>query len=284
MIYTIALFTDDNQVEELIEFDSVASFDESYSSSIPQAVVEEGYALSDNISKSNSKFSLSGVITDSYFRKPEGLIGYVNGQFVLVNADTHPITDERPSIKAKARLIRLREDREVFGIFESITGAGETETSQVNLIYPCVLSEISFGNKDGADAVYPNMSFEKIRVSKVEFQTVSNPSPELIPYIKSNGGNQTGTSGSTDAGATAEGGDILKASKEQAGAMKPDMKDKDNPYNKRVEDAEKRLKHNQYAIEAEILLQKKMEEGKLGYGQGSDFTKKYIEEMERRNK
>lgn len=198
MIYTIALFSEDGKVEETITFDSVMGFDESYPSTLTQHAVESGFMISDHIIKGNDKFSLSGVITDSLFRRKGALIQYVNGKFVRMYEDTDPLPTENPIIAMKKRIKKLRDDREVFGVFESLRGSNEFETSQVNLIYPCALSDLSFSNKDGASAIYPNLSFEHIRVASVKFEVVKNPSPELIPHIKhGNSGDQTGATGST---------------------------------------------------------------------------------------
>lgn len=277
MIYTIALLNEGGTVEETIEFDSVSSFSESYSSTIPQAPVESGTSLSDHITKGNDKFSMSALITNSMFRKKGALIAYVNGEFVRVNEATEPLPTEDPVILMKARLKKLRDDKEIFGIFESLKSGAEIQTTQVNLIYPCVLSELSFDNKDGANAIYPNMSFEKIRVSSVEFEVVKNPSPNLIPYIKSNdNGNKSGTSGSIDSKSDSADTDILKVSKEQAGAMKPDMKE-DNAMAKRVEGIQKKYDRNQAEIEAEKAFRKRLDEGKLTYGEGGAFIDKYVE-------
>lgn len=272
MIYTIVLFNDEGAVDETIVFDSVSGFDETYSSSIPQAPVENGFSLSDHIIKGNDKFSLSGVITDSLFRRKGALIQYVNGRFVRMYEDVDPLPTENPIITMKARIKKLRDDREIFGVFESLRGFNETETSQVNLIYPCALTDVSFSNKDGGNAIYPNMSFERIRVSTVDFKVVENPSPELIPHIKhNNGGNQTGDSGAVKI-ADADSPD-LKAQADAGKSVVPkELKKEETWADKKVAQQQKQKDILLATNKAKEKASQLISEGKLEYGQSGAYV------------
>lgn len=183
MIYTIYLVDDNNNITETISLDVINSFGEDYSSSIAQNAVENGYVISDSISISNPKFSIGGVITDSKFRVKGHLVVFDGNTFVKSQGDNREqfqqISDDDYADKVKERLIKLWENKEVFGILES-KDINNVKGSQVRNIFPCVLSSLSFNKSDAAAAIYPNMSIEKIRYAVVTVGTVKNPSPELV--------------------------------------------------------------------------------------------------------
>ena len=199
MIYTLYLVDDNNSITETISLDVINSFGEDYSSSIAQNAVENGYVISDSISINNPKFSVSGVITDSKFR--------VSGHLVVFNGNTfeksqgnngeqfQQISDDDYADKVKDRLIKLWENKEIFGILES-KDINNIKGSQVRNIFPCALSSLSFNKSDAASAIYPTMSIEKIRYAVVTVSTVKNPVPELVPrYLEQqNVGNANTTS------------------------------------------------------------------------------------------
>ena len=184
MIYTLYLVDDNNNITETISLDVINSFGEDYSSSIAQNTVENGYVISDSISISNPKFSIGGVITDSKFRVKGHLVVFDGNTFVKSQGDNREqfqqISDDDYADKVKERLIKLWENKEVFGILES-KDINNVKGSQVRNIFPCVLSSLSFNKSDAAAAIYPNMTIEKIRYAVVTVGTVKNPTPELIP-------------------------------------------------------------------------------------------------------
>lgn len=279
MIYTIVLYDANGQLDETISFDSVTGFDESYSSTIPQAPVESGFSLSDHIIKGNDKFTLSGVVTDSMFRRKGALIQYVNGRFVRIYEDIDPLPTESPVITMKARIKKLREDREIFGLLESSRGANEAEATQVNLIYPCALNDLTFSNKDGGNAIYPNMSFERIRVSTVTFETVKNPSPQLIPHIKhGDAGNQTGSSGSVDIKDVTKDPSLKGQADAGKGVVPKEIKettwaDKTIKNMNKQEDILRAT--NQAKRQADVLIS----EGKLSYGESGAYVAGQVEKV-----
>ena len=187
MIYTLYLVDDNNNITETISLDVINSFGEDYSSSIAQNTVESGYVISDSISISNPKFSIGGVITDSKFRVKGHLVVFNGNSFVKSQGDNREqfqqISDDDYAEKVKARLIKLWENKEIFGILES-TEINNIKGTKVRNIFPCVLSSLSFNKSDSASAIYPSMSIEKIRYSVVTVSTVKDPVPELIPKYK----------------------------------------------------------------------------------------------------
>lgn len=199
MIYTLYLVDDNNNITETISFDVIKSFGEDYSSSIAQNAVENGYVISDSISINNPKFSVSGVITDSKFRVKGHLVVFNGNTFEKSQGDNREqfqqISDDDYADKVKDRLIKLWENKEVFGILES-KDINNVKGSKVRNIFPCVLSSLSFDKSSADAALYPTMSIEKIRYAVVTVGTVKNPTPELIPKYKEQQkiGNTTTTS------------------------------------------------------------------------------------------
>ena len=184
MIYTLYLVDDNNNITETISLDVINSFGEDYSSSIAQNAVENGYVISDSISINNPKFSISGVITDSKFRVKGHLVVFNGNTFEKSQGDNREqfqqISDDDYADKVKDRLIKLWENKEVFGILES-KDINNVKGSQVRNIFPCALSSLSFDKSSADAALYPTMSIEKIRYAVVTVSTVKNPTPELIP-------------------------------------------------------------------------------------------------------
>ena len=199
MIYTLYLVDDNNNITETISLDVVNSFGEDYSSSIAQNAVENGYVISDSISINNPKFSISGVITDSKFRVKGHLVVFNGNTFEKSQGDNREqfqqISDDDYADKVKDRLIKLWENKEVFGILES-KDINNVKGSQVRNIFPCALSNLSFDKSSADAALYPTMSIEKIRYAVVTTSTVKNPVPELIPKYQESLETQSSTSSS----------------------------------------------------------------------------------------
>ena len=183
MIYTLYLVDDNSNITETISLDVINSFGENYSSSIAQNAVENGYVISDSISINNPKFAISGVITDSKFRVKGHLVVFNGNTFEKSQGDNREqfqqISDDDYADKVKDRLIKLWENKEVFGILES-KDINNVKGSQVRNIFPCALSSLSFDKSSADAALYPTMSIEKIRYAVVTVSTVKNPVPELV--------------------------------------------------------------------------------------------------------
>ena len=182
MIYTLYMVDDNSNITETISLDVINSFGEDYSSNIAQNTVENGYVISDSISINNPKFSIGGVITDSKFRVKGQLVVFNGNTFVKSQGDNRDqfqtISDDDYAEKVKARLIKLWENKEIFGILES-TDINNLQGSKVRNIFPCVLSSLGFSKSDAASAIYPTMSIERIRYATVTIGKVTNPVAEL---------------------------------------------------------------------------------------------------------
>ena len=182
MIYTLYMVDDNSNITETISLDVINSFGEDYSSNIAQNTVENGYVISDSISINNPKFSIGGVITDSKFRVKGQLVVFNGNTFVKSQGDNRDqfqtISDDDYAEKVKARLIKLWENKEIFGLLEA-TDINNVKGSKVRDIFPCVLSSLGFSKSDAASAIYPTMSIERIRYATVTIGKVTNPVAEL---------------------------------------------------------------------------------------------------------
>lgn len=220
MIYTLYLVDDNSSITETISLDVINSFGEDYSSNIAQNTVENGYVISDSISINNPKFSIGGVITDSKFRVKGQLVVFNGNTFVKSQGDNREqfqqISDDDYAEKVKARLIKLWENKEIFGILES-TDISNVKGSKVRNIFPCVLSSLGFNKSDAAAAIYPTMSVEKIRYAVVTVGTVKDPVPELIPKYKESVDAQSKTNSSSASTAST---DLKDADAEAKAALK----------------------------------------------------------------
>lgn len=217
MIYTLYLVDDNNSITETISLDVINSFGEDYSSNIAQNTVENGYVISDSISISNPKFYMSGVITDSKFRVKGQLVVFNGNTFVKSQGDNRDqfqtISDDDYAEKVKVRLIKLWENKEIFGILES-TDVNNVQGSKVRNIFPCVLSSLGFNKSDAAAAIYPTMSIERIRYAVVTVSSVKDPTPELIPKYKESIAAQSKTASSSSVSA-----DIAAADAQAKGVL-----------------------------------------------------------------
>ena len=230
MIYTLYLVDDNSNITETISLDVINSFGEDYSSSIAQNAVENGYVISDSISINNPKFSISGVITDSKFRVKGHLVVFNGNTFEKSQGDNREqfqqISDDDYADKVKDRLIKLWENKEVFGILES-KDINNVKGSQVRNIFPCALSNLSFDKSSADAALYPTMSIEKIRYAVVTVSTVKNPVPELVPKYQES----LETQSSTSSGAAKTVSSDLKTADAEAKSVLKGLNDDPTPTN-----------------------------------------------------
>ena len=233
MIYTLYLVDDNSNITETISLDVINSFGEDYSSSIAQNAVENGYVISDSISINNPKFSISGVITDSKFRVKGHLVVFNGNTFEKSQGDNREqfqqISDDDYADKVKDRLIKLWENKEVFGILES-KDINNVKGSQVRNIFPCALSSLSFDKSSADAALYPTMSIEKIRYAVVTVSTVKNPVPELIPKYQES----LETQSSTSSGAAKTVSSDLKTADDEAKSILKGLNEDPTPTNTTV--------------------------------------------------
>ena len=199
MIYIIK-----TELKDVIVFDSVTSFSETYGGSVTSHPVENGVKISDHSIIENPKFRISGVVSDFNFFNPikdyspdpytqpsiSGNTGVLNsidtttGSFIneglVIPTDVAGFdSDGDFSLKTqsqtiKAKLIEIQRNRVLVDILRY---PGDNKVERIS---PCILTDISFvESPDSGYAVYPEMQFEKINTVKVVVQAAS--SDKIIP-------------------------------------------------------------------------------------------------------
>jgi hypothetical protein len=193
MIYVIK-----TQNNDVILFDSILSFSESYQGSVTSHPVEDGSKISDNIITENLKIKIQGVVTDYNFWNPlkdaanVAVPGYDYnriGAMGLTDSNGSPALSDAPvpsdyagkdndtntSVKAsmdavRKRLIAIQRGKEVVTVLAYIV---REKDSLIESYENCVITDLSFDTSpDGGYAIYPNISIEQVNVVKVKVTQV----------------------------------------------------------------------------------------------------------------
>jgi hypothetical protein len=193
MIYVIK-----TQNNDVILFDSILSFSESYQGSVTSHPVEDGSKISDNVITENLKMKIQGVVTDYNFWNPlkdaanVAVPGYdYNRTSAMGLADSNgsPALSDAPipndyagkdneintSVKAsmdavRKRLIAIQRGKEIITVLAYIV---REKDSLIESYENCVITDLSFDTSpDGGYAIYPNISIEQVNVVKVKVTQV----------------------------------------------------------------------------------------------------------------
>lgn len=193
MIYVIK-----TQNNDVILFDSILSFSESYQGSVTSHPVEDGSKISDNVITENLKIKIQGVVTDYNFWNPlkdaanVAVPGYEynrTGAMGLTDSNGSPALSDAPvpsdyagkdndtntSVKAsmdavRKRLIAIQRGKEVVTVLAYIV---REKDSLIESYENCVITDLSFDTSpDGGYAIYPNISIEQVNVVKVKVTQV----------------------------------------------------------------------------------------------------------------
>ena len=227
MIYTIVLFDNQNQATDTISIDCITDFSESYSQTATSHPVETGTPLTDNLTKSNDKFTISGVVSDFSVRDKSKKIKLTpDGDVILDSEDIRKNLIEFPeddTVKTnktydiKKQIISLIEVGAVVGIVISekfipenegyiTTNKGVASASSIEILYPCICTSIDFSDSSGEYGVIrPKLQFEKIRIATTRTEKVDN-----VPAVLAK--TPTGGAGSNVGDATGQNGDMASLS------------------------------------------------------------------------
>jgi hypothetical protein len=181
---------------DVITFDSILSFSESYSGGVTSQPIEDGGKISDHIITDNLKIKIQGVVTDYNFWNPlkdaanVAVPGYDynrTGAMGLTDSNGSPALSDAPvpsdyagkdndtntSVKAsmdtvRQRLISIQRNKEVI----TILGYLVREKDSLIVSYEnCVITDLSFDTSpDSGYAIYPNISIEQVNIVKVKTQ------------------------------------------------------------------------------------------------------------------
>lgn len=186
MIYVIKTENGD-----VITFDSILSFSESYKGSVSSHPLEDGTTISDHVVSDNIRFRIQGVVSDynfwnplknslgsipayNYPRQDSGMIITPNGTAQELSNVTIPndfSTTTGESVKSTAdmireRLIAIQRNAEVVSLIGYLVGG---EDPVVKLWPNCIITDLSFDQSpDSGDAIYPNMSLEQVKLVQVK--------------------------------------------------------------------------------------------------------------------
>lgn len=196
MIYVIKTANND-----VILFDSVLAFSESYQGSVTSHQVEDGSKISDNVTVENVKIKTQGVVTDYNFFNPikdagnQKVPGYdYPRQYgsMLINTKGEPETnanvaipsdysgtdnDVNVSVKAamdvvKQRLIEIQQKKEFITVLGYNT---DGKDSVVDRFPNCIITDIAFNqNPESGYALYPDITIEQVNVVKVKVLAASS--------------------------------------------------------------------------------------------------------------
>jgi len=181
---------------DVITFDSILSFSESYSGGVTSQPIEDGGKISDHVITNNLKIKIQGVVTDYNFWNPlkdaanvavpgynynrTDNLGVVDTQYDLTFS-TEPVpsdyagkdNDTNTSVKAsmdtvRQWLISIQRNKEVI----TILGYLVREKDSLIVSYEnCVITDLSFDTSpDSGYAIYPNISIEQVNIVKVKTQ------------------------------------------------------------------------------------------------------------------
>ena len=174
MIYSFILPTD-----EVISFDCVSKYSETFTSKISDYETEVGFPISDNMVLSTPTISISGVF--SYYNSPTREITLVNGEFVVFDVEGKQTTTQ---IDIEKKLKDIYNDKTNIILIKS-TDITNIIGSEVDRVAPCLIESLSFSySGSGYGAVTPEFQLRNVRQAVVIEQNVPNASPVLIPKNK----------------------------------------------------------------------------------------------------
>jgi len=181
---------------DVITFDSILSFSESYSGAVTSQPIEDGSKISDHVITDNLKIKIQGMVTDYNFWNPlkdaanVAVPGYDynrTGALGLTDSNGSPALSDAPvpsdyasqdndrntSVKAamdvvRQRLITIQRSKEIVTVLGYIV---REKDSLIVKYENCVITDLSFDTSpDGGYAIYPNISIEQVNIVKVKTQ------------------------------------------------------------------------------------------------------------------
>lgn len=198
MIYILKTQT----TNDVIVFDAITSFSDSYSGSVTSHPIESGSRISDHVTVDNPKFKLNGVVSDYNFYNPtKDLVsgnvpalqydrfnstgywntandgGYLTKDAAVPDNYTVPNASVVSSQRAvREKLIEIREQRMFVSIIEYTNDGLD---SVISTISDCILTDLSFDRTpDGGQALYCSLSLEKVTL--VQVKTVQADAPKIV--------------------------------------------------------------------------------------------------------
>ena len=216
MIYTL-IRRKGEDIDAIISFDSVTSFDESWSATVTTQTVEKGFNISDNINIEPPTYDIQAILSSYSLFKNDREISWDGESFSTQsnqsNSESHII--------ARDELIKIFTDRSILTLIESSNNSvndsldvkyDEITSGYDKEINNCVITSLSISNPDSATGAFiVSLKLQKIYVALVT--TVEVEAGQMTRTLKPL--NKTVTNASTDAktsdsSGTADGSNIAQ--------------------------------------------------------------------------
>jgi len=179
---------------DTVVFSSVTSFDESYSGKITEHPVENDSKITDHFVKDSEKFKISGVVSDYDFLNPnkttaqkiEGYDDVFLRSAVTATFENGVLTTYGAVIPAQLTMDVVKQ--KLYTIQRSGSMCTILMYSDTNNIIDyklnCVMTSLGFKEDENTGyAIYPEMSFEQVKVVRVAVEQVEKGK---IPKINTN--------------------------------------------------------------------------------------------------
>ena len=186
MIYTLVRKLGDN-VDAIFSFDSISSFDESWSATVTTQTVEKGFNISDNINIEPPTFDIQAVLSSYSIFKANKEIVWDGEGFSVEDED-----DLDSHITARKELLNIFKDKSIITLVESTVNSNnpvlqtkyeELKSGYNNEIENCVITSLKISNPDSSTGAFiVNLKLQKVFVATVHS---TQASPEgMIPLLR----------------------------------------------------------------------------------------------------
>lgn len=185
MIYTIVRKNDREVIDAVISFDSITSFDESWSASVTTQTVEKGFNISDHVNIEPEQYSIDAIISSYSLFNPNREIFWDGESFTIKSQDS---TDSH--IEARDELIRIFKEGKVISLMESSANSSssvfsnkveELQSGHFKEISPCVMTSLSISHPNaGSGAFYVSIKIQRIHTATVQSGVLDKETPSLV--------------------------------------------------------------------------------------------------------
>lgn len=185
MIYTLVRRKGE-QVDAVISFSSISSFDESWTATVTTQTVERGFNITDNINIEPPTYDISAVISSYSIFSLDKEISW-NGEDFVSSGETNALAH----VVARDEIIDIFKSKSILTIIESTQDSdnadldgkvSELKSSYNKEIDNCIINSLSISNPDSATgSFYVAIKLQKIFVATVLTAELSEE--EMIPAL-----------------------------------------------------------------------------------------------------
>lgn len=189
MLYTLVRRDLLGNINAVFSFDSITSFDESWSATVTTQTVEKGFNISDNINIEPPTYSIDAVLSGySLFNKDNEIVW--DGES-FKSSDLKD--NSRRHIEARDNLLQIFTERSILTLMESSANANPDSLDVVQMeqdlrvgyykeIPNCVITSISISQPSGGyDAFFVSIKLQKVFVAVVTYEEVTGA--RMLPVL-----------------------------------------------------------------------------------------------------